>query len=81
MMPCGFGLERTRQEMAVLDADPRWQALSAVQKGEVYVTDGNQFFNRPGPRLVESAELLAEILHPQIIEPKHEGKAWARYLG
>lgn len=81
MMPCGFDLERTRQEMAALDADPRWQGLSAVQKGEVYVTDGNQFFNRPGPRLVESAELLAEILHPQIVEPRHEGKAWARYLG
>lgn len=81
MLPCGFDLERTRQEMATLDADPRWQALSAVQKGEVYVTDGNQYFNRPGPRLVESAELLAEILHPQIVEPKHQGSAWDRYMG
>ena len=81
MLPCGFDLERTRQEMSVLDEDPRWQALTAVQSGEVYVTDGNQFFNRPGPRLVESAELLAEILHPQIVEPKHQGSAWARYMG
>ncbi len=81
MLPCGFDLKRTRQEMPLLDADPRWQGLAAVQAGQVYLTDGHQFFNRPGPRLVDSAELLAEILHPEIVAPRHEGWGWARYLG
>lgn len=81
MLPCGFDLKRTRREMTLLDAEPRWVGLAAVQAGEVYLTDGHQFFNRPGPRLVDSAELLAEIFHPEIVAPKHEGWGWARYLG
>jgi iron complex transport system substrate-binding protein len=81
LLPCGFDLRRTRQEAAALDADPRWQRLAAVQSGEVYLTDGHQFFNRPGPRLVDSAELLAEIFHPEIVAPKHEGWGWSRHLG
>jgi iron complex transport system substrate-binding protein len=50
--------------MAVLDSNPAWQGLRAVRDGRVYIADGNGYFNRPGPRLVESAEILAEILHP-----------------
>ncbi len=79
LLPCGFDLARTRREAAGLEAEARWEALSAVQRGEVYATDGNQFFNRPGPRLVDSAELLAEILHPEIVAPSHRGWAWERY--
>jgi iron complex transport system substrate-binding protein len=44
----------------------------------VYLTDGNQYFNRPGPRLVESLEILAEILHPEIFHFGHEGRGWER---
>ena len=44
----------------------------------MFVTDGNQFFNRPGPRLVESAEILAEILHPETFAFGHEGAGWER---
>ena len=47
--------------------------------GRVYVTDGNQFFNRPGPRLAESLEILAEILHPGVFPLTHEGMGWQRY--
>ncbi len=61
--PCGYDIAKTRAEMRVLDENPRWQALKAVRDGRVYLADGNAFFNRPGPRLVESAEILAEILH------------------
>ncbi len=63
LMPCGFDLERTIREAAAVMADPRWGALRAVQAGRVYAVDGNQYFNRPGPRLVDSAEMLAAIFH------------------
>ena len=65
-MPCGFDLERTAGEMFWLERRPDWAGLRAVRTGQVYVTDGNQYFNRPGPRLVESLEILAEILHPRL---------------
>jgi iron complex transport system substrate-binding protein len=65
-MPCGFDLERTAGEMHWLTARPGWSELRAVRSGEIYITDGNQFFNRPGPRVVESLEILARILHPAL---------------
>ncbi len=73
---CGFGLERTRSEMHPLTDRPEWNALTAVTKGQVFLTDGHHFFNRPGPRLVESLEILAELLHPESIAPRHRGPAW-----
>lgn len=63
LMPCGFDLERTCAEAATAMTDARWGELRAVQAGRVYAVDGNQYFNRPGPRLVDSAEMLAEIFH------------------
>jgi iron complex transport system substrate-binding protein len=65
-MPCGFDLERTGREMYWLTDRPGWINLRAMRNGHVYVTDGNQYFNRPGPRVVESLEILAEILHPSL---------------
>jgi len=59
LMPCGFDIARSRRELAALTGRAEWTRLEAVQQGEVFITDGNQFFNRPGPRLVESAEILA----------------------
>ncbi len=55
---------------------PEWRALTAVTEGQVFLTDGHHFFNRPGPRLVESLEILAELLHPESIAPRHRGPAW-----
>ncbi len=78
LMPCGFDIARSRRELAALTGRPEWMRLEAVQRGAVFVTDGNQFFNRPGPRLVESAEILAEILHPDAISFGHEGAGWER---
>jgi iron complex transport system substrate-binding protein len=63
-MPCGFALERTVAELEALLHEPRWQQLPAVRTGRVHAVDGSSYFNRPGPRLVESAALLAAILHP-----------------
>lgn len=78
-MPCGFGIDRTRREMPALTIRPEWPKLRAVREGRVYITDGNQFFNCPGPRLVESAEVLAEIIHPDTFHFGHEGRGWVRW--
>ncbi len=76
--PCGFDLQRTRDEMQPLIENPTWRALGAVGKGQVYLTDGHHFFNRPGPRLVESLEILTEVLHPARSPSRHRGAAWMR---
>jgi iron complex transport system substrate-binding protein len=78
-LPCGFDLPRTRQEMGQLAEKEEWPGLRAVRTGRVFVTDGNQYFNRPGPRLVESLEILAEILHPGQFAFGHEGTGWQKY--
>lgn len=78
IMPCGFDIERTSQEMPVLINDPRWPSLQAVRTGRVYLTDGNQYFNRPGPRLVGSAEILAELLYPESLSFGYSGRGWIR---
>jgi iron complex transport system substrate-binding protein len=79
VMPCGFDIARTRIEMPALTQRPEWKQLRAVREGRVYLTDGNQYFNRPGPRLVESAEILAELLHPGERRFGHEGTGWERH--
>lgn len=76
--PCGFDMARSQHELPILMERPEWLALRAVQSGCVFVADGNQFFNRPGPRVVESLEVLAEILHPQHFHFGHEGTGWQR---
>ncbi|MGH9608573.1 MAG: cobalamin-binding protein [Bryobacteraceae bacterium] len=70
-MPCGFGLKRSA-------ADARLLANRTGWKGAIYACDGNQYFNRPGPRLVESLQIMAEMLHPEIFEPRFESKGWVR---
>ena len=61
MMPCGFDINRTLEEINILKQKPDWSKLEAVKSNHVFVVDGNQYFNRPGPRLIESAEILFEI--------------------
>lgn len=77
-MPCGFDTARSRQEMRLLTWLPDWPRLRAVRTGRVFLCDGNQFFNRPGPRLVKSLEILAELLHPEAFHFGHEGTGWQR---
>jgi len=78
VMPCGFGIPRTRKEIPLLEALPGWGELRAVREGHAFVVDGNQYFNRPGPRLVESVEILAEILHPDRLDFGHAGRGYER---
>jgi iron complex transport system substrate-binding protein len=74
--PCGFDLQRTRVEFATLAAQPWWSSLRAARASRVYLADGNAYFNRSGPRVVETAEMLAEMLHPGACHFGHEGTAW-----
>jgi iron complex transport system substrate-binding protein len=62
--PCGFTLPRVEEELGLLADRLPWQTWSAVKKGRVFVTDGSAYFNRPGPRLVDSIEILAACVHP-----------------
>ena len=74
--PCGFALERTLDELETLRASLPWNEWAAVRAGRVYVADGNAYFNRPGPRLVESLEILAACVHPEAFPDfrrKHRG--------
>lgn len=75
---CGFTLERTWAEMPILAAQPGWDELRAVRADRVFVADGNLYFNRSSPSVFTSAELLAEILHPEVVAPAH-ADAWRAY--
>ena len=76
--PCGYGLARCLAELPLLQARPGWAGLAAVRSAQVYFADGNAYFNRPGPRLADTADLLAEMLHPDVAGRRHEGTAWVR---
>ena len=78
VLPCGFDIPRARAELPALTEKPQWRRLRAVRAGRIFVCDGNQYFNRPGPRLAESLEILAEILHPSVFRFGHEGTGWIR---
>ncbi len=63
---CGLDVERTLGDMPLLQTVAGWQDGPAVRSGRVYVIDGSQYFSRPGPRLVDSLEILAHALHPDV---------------
>jgi len=79
IMPCGFDLARTEQEAQGLAQHAQWDTLRAVQQKNVYISDGNAYFNRPGPRLVDSLEILAEVLHPEFFTYGYQNKAWQKF--
>src|SRR5262249_21132860 len=60
---CGHGVERTRQDLSLLEALPGWRQLQAVRNRKVYLADGSAYFSRPGPRIVDSLEVLGAIIH------------------
>src|SRR2546422_829653 len=72
---CGYRVERTLGDVPILRRQPGWDDLPAVRAGEVHAVDGSVYFSRPGPRIVDSLELLAEILHPERFRgrfPEHD---------
>lgn len=74
--PCGFDLARTRAELPALTRHPLWSELRCVREGRAALVDGWLHVNRPGPRIAESLEILAEILHPPHFAFGHRGRAW-----
>lgn len=76
VVPCGFSLARTLEEMPALASRPGWASFRAVRDGRVAVVDGHHYFNRPGPRIVDSLEILFEILHPEAGRQVHAGDGW-----
>ncbi len=76
--PCGFNMNRAAEDLPALTGRPEWPKLRAVREQHVFMADGNQYFNRPGPRIAESLEILAEILHPELFSFGHEGTGWRR---
>jgi iron complex transport system substrate-binding protein len=79
VMPCGFSIERTLREIDILLQLPGFTELRAVKNNRFYIADGNQYFNRPGPRIVDSIEILAEIIHPKQFIFGYEGNGWIRF--
>ncbi len=73
ILPCGYDLARAAQDLPLLERQPGWRSLRAVRSGRVFIADGNQYFNRPGPRVVESLEILAELIHPDLFPARHPG--------
>jgi len=63
---CGFGVERTLEDLPAIAHMPEWLDVPAVRNGRVYVTDGSQYFSRPGPRLADSLEILAHAVDPEL---------------
>jgi iron complex transport system substrate-binding protein len=76
ILPCGFDIDRTRRELPALTGRAGWSDLRAVRKRRAYVLDGNQYFNRPGPRLADSLEILAEIIHPDLFSFGYKDTGW-----
>lgn len=76
---CGFSIERTLQEINLLLELPGWNEMAAVKNNQVYIADGNQYFNRPGPRIVDTIEMLAEIIQPKQFVFGYEGSGWLKF--
>lgn len=78
LMPCGFPLQRTLAELDGLRSRPEWKSLIAVEHGRVYIVDGNAYFNRPGPRIVRSLQVLAGLVQPSLCARWLPEDGWAR---
>jgi len=76
VLPCGYDIAESQRNMAALSCQSDWPTLHAVRTAQVFIADGSAYFNRPGPRLVDSLEMLADILHPDTFDHGHEGVGW-----
>ena len=79
VMPCGYRIEQSLAEMDSLTRLPGWDALAAVRDQRVFVADGQYFFNRPGPRLVDSAQMIADMLRAPAAKAGADDHSWVRF--
>ena len=75
-MPCGYRIAQTLADLPALTGRAGWRDLTAVRSGRVYAVDGHHFFNRPGPRLIESAEILEEVFDNASGDPSRHDERW-----
>jgi len=78
LMPCGFDLPRTADAWASLPRPDGWDALRAVRAGRVYAVDGSAYFSRPGPRIIDGIEVLAELIDPAAFDGMSPPLSWER---
>lgn len=80
-LPCGYDINKTTNEVKRLfDKEAKWKNLKAYNNNKIFIVDGNQFFNRPGPRIIESVEIFAEIIHPDIFNFNHKFEGWINFF-
>ena len=79
IMPCGFSIQRTLQEIGMLLDLTGWSDLKAVKDQRIYIADGNQYFNRSGPRITDSIEIMAEVINPKQFIFGYEGNGWVHF--
>ena len=77
-MPCGYEINKTYSEIKSLVKLAKWKKLKAFQTGEMYIVDGSQYFNRPGPRLLDSIKIMDEIINDGISHGYH-GRGWMKF--
>jgi len=66
LIPCGFDVRRTMDDLPLLASRPGWSSMAAVRAGSVYATHGSAYYSRPGPRLVDGLEMMAKMIHPEV---------------
>lgn len=75
---CGHKVERTKKDLPILEALPDWRRLNAVRNGRVFIADGTAYFSRPGPRIVDTLEMVASIIHPEVCREAYLGHGVVR---
>ena len=79
IMPCGFTIHQTHKQIHLLTEKEGWKELKAFSENEIYILDGDRFFNRPGPGLYDSARILAEVMHPNLFKPIYRENGWTQW--
>lgn len=72
-MPCGYDARKAAMEAEKLSSYPGWEGLPAVKEGRVYAVDGSAYFSRSGPRIVDGLEVLASVIHPDLVRTRISG--------
>lgn len=78
LAPCGFSIKRTKKELGLIIKNPQFGQLTAYQSNQVYLVDGNAYLTRPGPRIVDGIEILAEIFYPRIFKRSYKQRDWQK---
>ncbi|NIP37677.1 MAG: cobalamin-binding protein [Candidatus Dadabacteria bacterium] len=79
VMPCGYDIDKSLNEMDSLLSVEQWHKLPSTRKGHAYIVDANSYFSRPGPRIVTGIEILAHILHPELFDPDFPADSFINY--